>query len=87
MQIQDSKPFRKQVVHLPLAIQIQVTESLEAVQNAATFADIPHFKKLKGYTHNYRLQVGQYRIGLFWTGQLFIIEAVATRGDFYKNYP
>ena len=37
MQIQDSKPFRKQVVQLPLAIQIQVTESLEAVAPRGDF--------------------------------------------------
>ena len=87
MRYQDTKEFRKSLTRLPKAIQIQVLEAIESIEEANTMNDIVNFKTLKGYRNYARIRVGNYRIGLFWDGAMFLIESVGTRGDFYKTYP
>ena len=87
MRFQDTKEFRKSLVRLPNNIQISIIETLETIEKATNFNDIPHFKALKGHKNYYRIRIGTYRLGLYWDGDKFFIESVGTRGDFYKTYP
>ena len=87
MRFQDTKEFRKSLTRLPNAVQIQAIQAIENIEAATTFSDIPHFKALKGYRNYYRIRIGSYRIGLYWDSEMFLIESVGTRGDFYKTYP
>ena len=61
--------------------------AIESIIAAVNFSDIPHLRQLSGYPNYYRLKIGQYRIGLFWDGEKFLIESIGVRGDFYKKYP
>ena len=87
MLIQDSKAFRKELLNLPTETQLQVIKCLENIEKATTFSEISHLKKLKGHSEYFRVRLSNYRIGLFWTGQSFIAETIAVRGNFYKKYP
>lgn len=87
MQTQDTNKFRKNLSKLPQRDQLAVIDALLAVEAAVTFADIPNLKPLKGYKNYYRTRVGDWRIGLFWTGTSFRFEDVGARGDIYKRYP
>lgn len=87
MRYEDTKHFRKALKHLPVDIQLEVLRALDNLEEAASFADIHNFKALKGVANFYRIRVRSYRMGLFWDGEKFILEAVGTRGDFYKTYP
>ena len=87
MLIQDSKAFRKELLNLPTETQLQAIECLENIEKATTFSEISHLKKLKGHSGYFRVRLSNYRIGLFWTGQTFIAETIAVRGNFYKKYP
>lgn len=87
MRHEDTKDFRKELKRLPVPIQLEVIRAIENLDEAASFADIHNFKALKGQADYYRIRVRSYRIGLFWDGEKFILEAVGTRGDFYKTYP
>jgi hypothetical protein len=42
---------------------------------------------MKGYKNYFRLRVGNWRVGLFWTGTAFRVEDVGARGDFYNRFP
>ena len=87
MRFQDTKDFRKSLTKLPAHIQLQIIADLENIEQATSFADIPHMKSLKGHRSYYRIRVNAYRIGLYWDGEKFLIESIDTRGDFYKTYP
>ena len=75
MRHEDTKDFRKELKRLPVAIQLEVIKAIENLDEAASFADF------------HRIRVRSYRMGLFWDGEKFILEAVGIRGDFYKTYP
>lgn len=40
----------------------------QANNPAESFSEVRHLEPLKGPKNFYRLRVGNYRIGLFWTG-------------------
>jgi mRNA interferase RelE/StbE len=87
MQNTETLKFRKQLSKLPKNDQISVLDALETLEDAETFADISNMKALQGYKNYFRLRVGNWRIGLFWDGDMFQIQDVGKRGDFYKRFP
>lgn len=87
MQNTETLKFRKQLTKLPKNDQIAVMDALDTLDEAETFADIPNLKALQGYKNYFRIRVGNWRIGLFWDGELFQIQDVGKRGDFYKRFP
>lgn len=87
MQNVETLKFRKQLTKLPKNDQIAVMDVLDSLDEAETFADIPNMKAMQGYKNYFRIRVGNWRIGLFWDGELFQIQDVGKRGDFYKRFP
>ena len=87
MQNTETLKFRKQLTKLPKNDQIAVMDALDTLDEAETFADIPNLKALQGYKNYFRIRVGNWRMGLFWDGELFQIQDVGKRGDFYKRFP
>jgi mRNA interferase RelE/StbE len=87
MQNTETLKFRKQLTKLPKNDQIAVLDALDALDEAETFADIHNIKAMQGYKNYFRIRVGNWRIGLFWDGDMFHIQDVGKRGDFYKRFP
>jgi mRNA interferase RelE/StbE len=54
-----SKSVQKQIVQLPASIRLKVQEKILALKSGPR---PPGALKLKGYDHQYRLRVGDYRI-------------------------
>lgn len=87
MLFEDSKDFRKALKRLPIDIQNDAIEAIDNLADADTFAEIHHLKSLKGYPNYYRIRIRNYRMGMFWTGDRFLIQTIGPRGDFYKHFP
>ncbi len=87
MKVELTKRFAKELDKLPRKIQLKIIEAIENLSEADSFSDIDELKALSGYTNFYRIKLGQYRIGLFFNGDGFLIERIGVRGDFYKSYP
>jgi mRNA interferase RelE/StbE len=87
MRYEDTKDFRKSLKRLPAEIQLEVIKTIDNIDEAVSFAEIHNFKPLKGQANYYRIRIRSYRLGLFWDGEKFTLEAIGTRGDFYKTYP
>jgi mRNA interferase RelE/StbE len=54
-----SESVQKQIVQLPASIRLKVQEKILALKSGSR---PPGALKLKGYDHQYRLRVGDYRI-------------------------
>lgn len=87
MQTIETRKFQKKLAKIPAQDQLAVIDALDTIEDANTFADITNLKALQGYKNYFRLRVGNWRVGLFWTGTAFIVEDVGKRGDFYNYYP
>jgi mRNA interferase RelE/StbE len=62
-------------------------EVVEAVEKAASLADISNLKKLKGGGNYFRLRVGEYRVGITLENDAIIFVRFLNRKDIYKYFP
>jgi len=65
----------------------RVKETVEAFEKAASLADMPNLKKLKGGGNYFRLRVGEYRVGVTLENDTIIFVRFLNRKDIYKYFP
>ncbi len=64
----------------------RIKQVIQEIESAQTSQDLPNLKKLKG-ERNYRIRVGDYRIGLKLEGDLATFIRILNRKDIYKYFP
>jgi mRNA interferase RelE/StbE len=69
------------------ALLKRVRELIEAIEKADSFVDMPNLKKLKGGGNNFRLRVGDYRVGISYENDTVIFVRFLNRKDIYKYFP
>ena len=61
---------------------------ISALENAKTFQEIPHVKKIEGYKSFYRIKIGDYRLGVEVISQKeVILIRLLHRKDIYRYFP
>lgn len=55
--------------------------------NAQSLQEIPNVKALVGTTNQYRIRVGNYRIGLELNNEKLEVARVLHRREFYRYFP
>ena len=88
MNIQVNRAFLKELAKLPLRERLKVEKFLfEEVESYKSLAQIPNFKKLKGYRNFYKIRFGDYRAGLRLENNTLYFERILHRKEIYKFYP
>lgn len=88
MNIQVNRVFLKELAKLPVRERLKVEKLLfEEVESYKSLAQIPNFKKLKGYRNFYKIRFGDYRAGLKFENNTLYFERILHRKDIYKFYP
>jgi mRNA interferase RelE/StbE len=88
MNIQVNRVFLKELAKLPEKERLKVEKLLfEEVGSYMSLAQIPNFKKLKGYRNYYKIRFGDYRAGLKFANNILVFERILYRKDIYKFYP
>lgn len=65
----------------------KIAESVLNVQNANNLKEIKNLKKLKGFHTEYRIKIGQFRIGLIVENKKVIFVRFLHRKDIYRYFP
>jgi mRNA interferase RelE/StbE len=65
----------------------RAAELIETVEQAASLAEIPNLKKLKGGGNYFRFRVGDYRVGIALKNDTVIFVRFLNRKDVYKYFP
>lgn len=60
---------------------------IEEVELAASIDTIRNLKKLKGFEKNYRIRIGDFRIGLYIDKGTVEFVRILSRKDIYKYFP
>ena len=68
-------------------VKAGIIRAIKRVETANSLSEIPQTKKLSGHKSAYRIRVGDYRIGIFFTGQIVQFARVVHRKDIYKLFP
>ena len=65
----------------------RVQEAIEQVEAAVNLAGIGNLKKLTGTSHDYRIRVGKYRLGVVIAGDSIEFVRCLPRRDLYRYFP
>ena len=88
MQVITTRQFEKDTEkELNKKLQQQLAEIIEQLQKADHLIEIPHLKKMKGYTNAYRIRFGDYRIGVLFENNTIILSRVMNRKEIYRYFP
>jgi mRNA-degrading endonuclease RelE of RelBE toxin-antitoxin system len=49
--------------------------------------EISNVKKMSGHSRAYRIRIGDYRLGIYYSDTIVTIMHFAKRGDIYKLFP
>ncbi|MBW4419930.1 MAG: type II toxin-antitoxin system RelE/ParE family toxin [Myxacorys californica WJT36-NPBG1] len=66
---------------------LKSTPVFEAIPQSTGLGEISRLKKLKGFDDAYRIRVGDYRVGLFITGETITFARVLHRKEIYRYFP
>jgi mRNA interferase RelE/StbE len=68
-------------------VKTAVRKAIIRIEQANSLNEIPHIKKLSGHKSEYRIRIGDYRIGIFVDGNKVQFARVLHRKDIYKVFP
>lgn len=57
------------------------------LENTDTLIEFSGLKKLSGHPEAYRIRVGDYRLGIFYSDEIITIARFLKRNDIYKLFP
>ncbi|MCF2487133.1 type II toxin-antitoxin system RelE/ParE family toxin [Dyadobacter sp. CY347] len=88
MKVEFLRKFSKDLDNLEKpAVKLALMKLIKSVEDADSLKDIPHTKKLKGFTNAYRIRIGDYRVGIFVENDVVELARIAHRKDIYNVFP
>jgi mRNA interferase RelE/StbE len=69
------------------ALLRRVQEVIEAVEKARKPAEIPGIGKMEGWKRYYRIEIGDYRVGVAVDGDVVTFVRCLNRKDIYRYFP
>lgn len=88
MQIELTRKFQKQVEGCnDKRIRLKVLSIMQKVIATDQMNGFTNLKKLTGYKNNYRIRLGNYRIGIVIENKTVIFAAFDHRSEIYKYFP
>lgn len=61
---------------------------ISTIENLDTIREIPHVKKIEGYESFYRIQIGDYRLGMeAFSNREVVLLRFLHRKDIYRYFP
>ena len=65
----------------------RVESVIKALEEADSLAGFPQLKRLKGYSASYRVRIGDFRMGLYVTGECVNCVSFLHRREIYRYFP
>lgn len=88
MKILIDKSFEKDVSKIDnKQILGKIADCLEKFQNVSSLKEIKSIKKLKGFDKEYRIKIGDYRLGIIVENNVVEFIRCLHRKDIYKFFP
>ena len=88
MEVKIDKSFQKDTRKIKDQLLLnKIVAVISEVQQAESINQIKNLKKLKGSAENYRIRIGDYRLGIIISGSSFEFIRCLHRKDIYKYFP
>lgn len=87
MQVEFLTSFNKDLSKLSSALVRKSLKNLILkLETAKSLSEIPQLKKLKGHPEAWRIRLGNYRVGLFYSNNIIQLARIVDRKDIYKVF-
>ncbi len=86
MKVTYSKQFEKDLKKYP-KLKHQVADIIQHFKKATSVNQLPNIKKLKSDGYDFRLRIGNYRIGFSVLNETVVFRRFLHRKDIYKYFP
>ena len=88
MQVEFLSSFNKDLNKLSSAsVRQSLKKLILKLEAAKSLSDISQVKKLTGHSDAWRIRLGDYRVGFFYTNNTIYLARVVNRKDIYKVFP
>ena len=88
MQVEFLTSFNKDLSKLSSALVRKSLKNLILkLETSKSLSEIPQLKKLKGHPEAWRIRLGNYRVGLFYSNNIIQLARIVDRKDIYKVFP
>jgi mRNA interferase RelE/StbE len=82
-----SRSFQKDSIKLPPHIKKELYSIIRHLQSSENLVEFPNCKKLSGFNNAYRIRLGNYRIGFFYSNKEAELVRILHRKDVYRYFP
>ena len=65
----------------------RIKTTIIELENASSLTEIKNIKSLAGFSTAYRIRLGDYRLGFFYTDDIIELSRFLKRNDIYKVFP
>ena len=88
MDVKYTKRFNKEISKITgKKLGQSINDAIENVKKAKSILEIKNLKKLKGYNNSFRIEVYNYRIGIYIEKNIVEFARFMHRKDIYKYFP
>lgn len=88
MDVLYTKHFSKDIIQIKdKQLNDRILTTIQEVKDSKTFLKIRHLKKIKKYKNTYRIKIGNYRIGIYISGNVVEFARFVHRKDIYRYFP
>jgi mRNA interferase RelE/StbE len=88
MEVKIDKSFQKDTRKIKdQSLLTKIAIVISEAQRAENINQIKNLKKLKGSSENYRIKIGDYRLGIIISGSSLEFIRCLHRKDIYKYFP
>lgn len=88
MEVRPTRRFVRDLSRIPdRASRQRVDEALSALEAAGSLRDVSGVVKLSGFDRDYRIRIGDYRLGFSLEDGVVILHRLLPRRDFYRHFP
>jgi len=81
------KQFLKDIENIPQNIKLEIAYIVEDIESAVSLQGLSNIKKLKGYSHYYRIRIGSYRMGIALVDDTVVLSRFLHRKEVYRFFP
>jgi|AntRauMFilla1563_2_1112583.scaffolds.fasta_scaffold32647_1 mRNA interferase RelE/StbE len=68
-------------------LKLKLAELVADLKSAENLSEIRNVKAMSGHPEAYRIRVGDYRLGIFYSDEIITIARFLKRNDIYKLFP
>ncbi|PQJ76927.1 type II toxin-antitoxin system RelE family toxin [Polaribacter glomeratus] len=68
-------------------LKTKLAEIISDIKSANDLSEISSVKKISGHPEAYRIRIGDYRLGIFYSDEIVTVARFLKRNDIYKLFP